>query len=611
MVLEQYIILDMGNLLNTRRGLISRPYTAELEYLACTTTQYINTGITADPTYDFEIECLSEVIGTEGVFGARSGTSGRGHSLIFPSQGHVRYSYGNNVGDGYSVKITNLAVNQWVNYKSVDGKSLYVDGVLIGSTSYSTYSALNLTYYLFTSNTNGSAGTIKAKRIRKFVLYDANDYEIMHLIPVRVGSDGYMYDKITGSFFSNSGTGTFILGPDVGSTKPYDSEVEYIRSTGTQYFDMGLKLTNNNEVEMSYYSTDKSSNIFGAREGADSKNFMGSVGSSTNNVYIDFNDSDYSLYRAQVGSSFTSNKIKVIVNKDFRGVYDIAGKVAKKTNTTVCNDVFTCSTNAYILAASGSPYFSAKLKCDFYNCKVRDGGVLIRNFIPVRIGTTGYLYDKVSGQMYSNQGTGDFVLGTDVSDLSNVYEVEYLQSSGTQWIDLEVPLKVSGFKYSIKFEVLDPSVTTLIFSGRAYTDSTKSGSLSLFIVSSNFRTDYFGTSTVTSLQALQNILYEINYSNGITNINGIDYTTPQGSGVLSAETVYLFGGHRTGVSGLEYSASIKLYYAKIWQDNQVVFDLIPVRIGQVGYLYNRVTGELFSNSGTGDFTYGNDIKQII
>jgi len=603
----------MGNLLNTRRGLISRPYTAELEYLACTTTQYINTGITADPTYDFEVECLSEVIGTEGVFGVRSAASGRGHSLIFPSQGHVRYSYGNNVGDGYSVKITNLAVNQWVNYKSVDGKSLYVDGVLIGSTSYSTYSALNLTYYLFTSNTNGSAGTIKAKRIRKFVLYDANDYEIMHLIPVRVGSDGYMYDKITGRFFSNSGTGTFILGPDVGSTKPYDSEVEYIRSTGTQYFDMGLKLTNNNEVEMKYYSTDISTNSFGSRAAASSKDFMGSIAGTKNNITLDFNDSDYSPYRLSMGSSFSSNMVKVVVNKYFRGIYDIAGKAKKKTNTTVCNDVFTCDTNAYLLAASGAPYYSTKLKCDFYNCKVRDGGVLIRNFIPVRIGTTGYLYDKVSGQMYSNQGTGDFTLGADKSDLANVFEVEYLQSSGTQYIDLEMPLRSQGFKYSVKLETLSSATNNLVFSGRSATDGTKTDSLSLFIISSNnFRVDNLGASTeVTQVPVLQSTPYEISYEDGVTTINGVDCSTPKGSGVLSAETVYVFGGHRTSNSGAEYLASIKLYYLKIWQDNQVVFDLIPVRIGQVGYLYNRVTGELFSNSGTGDFTYGNDIKQII
>ena len=37
----------------------------------------------------------------------------------------------------------------------------------------------------------------------------------MDLVPVRIGSTGYMYDKVSGNLFGNSGTGSFILGPDV------------------------------------------------------------------------------------------------------------------------------------------------------------------------------------------------------------------------------------------------------------------------------------------------------------------------------------------------------------------------------------------------------------
>jgi hypothetical protein len=33
--------------------------------------------------------------------------------------------------------------------------------------------------------------------------------------------------------------------------------------------------------------------------------------------------------------------------------------------------------------------------------------------IPVRIGTTGYMYDRVSGQLFGNAGTDDFILGND------------------------------------------------------------------------------------------------------------------------------------------------------------------------------------------------------
>ena len=33
-------------------------------------------------------------------------------------------------------------------------------------------------------------------------------------LPVRVVTVGYMYDRVSGQFFGNAGTGAFIIGPD-------------------------------------------------------------------------------------------------------------------------------------------------------------------------------------------------------------------------------------------------------------------------------------------------------------------------------------------------------------------------------------------------------------
>ena len=48
-----------------------------------------------------------------------------------------------------------------------------------------------------------------------------------------------------------------------------------------------------------------------------------------------------------------------------------------------------------------------------YSCRIRVGGVIIRDYIPVRKGTVGYLYDRVTGELFGNAGTGDFALGPD------------------------------------------------------------------------------------------------------------------------------------------------------------------------------------------------------
>ena len=50
-----------------------------------------------------------------------------------------------------------------------------------------------------------------------------------------------------------------------------------------------------------------------------------------------------------------------------------------------------------------------------YSVVVRRSGNVIHDFIPVRIGTTGYMYDTISGELFGNAGTGDFTLGPDIN----------------------------------------------------------------------------------------------------------------------------------------------------------------------------------------------------
>jgi hypothetical protein len=66
--------------------------------------------------------------------------------------------------------------------------------------------------------------------------------------------------------------------------------------------------------------------------------------------------------------------------------------------------LFTYPDGASALGGTEGKYFSFKV---FRN------DVLVRDMIPVRVGNVGYLYDKVSGQLFGNSGTGNFILGPD------------------------------------------------------------------------------------------------------------------------------------------------------------------------------------------------------
>jgi hypothetical protein len=69
----------------------------------------------------------------------------------------------------------------------------------------------NTKIFLFHNEIDTKAKT----RIYYVIVKDPNSLEnVIDFIPVRIGNVGYMYDKVSGKLFGNTGTGNFILGPD-------------------------------------------------------------------------------------------------------------------------------------------------------------------------------------------------------------------------------------------------------------------------------------------------------------------------------------------------------------------------------------------------------------
>jgi hypothetical protein len=74
----------------------------------------------------------------------------------------------------------------------------------------------------------------------------------------------------------------------------------------------------------------------------------------------------------------------------------------------------------------------------------------------------------------------------------------------------------------------------------------------------------------------------------------------------SYSVVGIFGRTVNGVIQTQTMSSIRCYSFKLAENKTVIFDSIPVRVGNVGYMYDRVSGQLFGNSGTGEFILGAD-----
>lgn len=189
-------------------------------------------------------------------------------------------------------------------------------------------------------------------------------------------------------------------------------------------------------------------------------------------------------------------------------------------------------------------------------------------------------------------------------------EIEYLQSNGSQYID-------TGIIASGEFEILlGLEFSSPLNSGTVVCAGVRSSSQFLTLAQKNANTHdlafgYAGNVWGSTFTIAANTKYNMGFhyadKSQYVFVNGTKYGNQTYSGTLNSDlSIYLFKRHHystDSVSGLQG----KIYYTKIIKNGQMVGDFIPVRVGQVGCLYDRVSGGLFYNQGTGSFTLGSDV----
>jgi hypothetical protein len=55
-----------------------------------------------------------------------------------------------------------------------------------------------------------------------------------------------------------------------------------------------------------------------------------------------------------------------------------------------------------------SNFFVGKI----FKASLKTASSTLRDFIPVVKNSIGYMYDKISGQLFGNSGTGNFIIGS-------------------------------------------------------------------------------------------------------------------------------------------------------------------------------------------------------
>lgn len=181
----------------------------------------------------------------------------------------------------------------------------------------------------------------------------------------------------------------------------YDAEVEYLESDGNSYIDTGLKASSELGILAHIYVTGIFP--FGGRNG--------------------FNNKEFSFCALQNGDSgfrFGSS-IAIAQGERVNELYEFDNtqnhNILKVGNTTyvATYNSFISDYNVFLFGLNNAGV-AENISSRIYDFKIYNNSTLVRDFIPVRIGSTGYMYDKVTKQLFANKGTGNFVLGNDVSN---------------------------------------------------------------------------------------------------------------------------------------------------------------------------------------------------
>lgn len=386
-----------------------------VEYIEGTGSQYIDTGYipNGDTRVKTHFYVTSEHTNSQTFFGARQTGAG---SNVFAVWGAISNHV---LRWGYNKTATDLTEISYKNNWEIDfNKNNFKANSIRSSLSKATYTVSGKTLYIFALN----QGTFNSDQIARMKLYYMKIYDngnlVRDLIPAVRISDNVsgVYDKITEKFYTNIGSGNFVVGPRIhmlpDESKPY-TQIQYITFLGQQYIDTDYKAGGKTRAVTDIYLSTQNPEtpvcIFGSRDrnGNNYSNCFNLFRMTSSSFRYDYKVALSSFNRKATG------RMSIDANKSIMYIDNV--KVSSSFDAT-----FTSSHNLLIGAMySGSSYVDGidtrRFIGDIYSFKVYDNDVLVRDFIPVKtLENQIGLWDLVEDKFYGNAGTGTFVAGPEI-----------------------------------------------------------------------------------------------------------------------------------------------------------------------------------------------------
>lgn len=187
---------------------------------------------------------------------------------------------------------------------------------------------------------------------------------------------------------------------------PYDAQVEYLQGDGNTYIYSAFFVSGNLQIKARLVDYFTSAYLgkwpFGGRNGYMNKCFGMYTNSSDNKVHFCYGSVADNVYNTY--SSYPSTCDVEIGN----GIVKIGNTTHSYTISSFSGGTYTLMLFALNNAGTAIPS-NVKIGPVYIT-----DGVKTQDLIPVRKNGVGYMYDKISGELLINAGSGAFIIGPDV-----------------------------------------------------------------------------------------------------------------------------------------------------------------------------------------------------
>jgi len=363
---------------------------------------------------------------------------------------------------------------------------------------------------------------------------------------------------------------------------PYDYEVEYLKSNGTQYVDT--------EIDFYYRTQEIEISIEAQFDSASTRQLFGANG--------------YGFFGVNANGKFEGVGITTTIARDdeFHSLIHRTNPSLNKAYLTVDSSPYSVNSSinganpsgyrCFLFAIGGRDNAEASFFCNasLKMCSITIGDEKVRDYIPVVKDGVGYMYDKVSRQLFGNSGSGAFIIGPRKDEPLFDAEVEWIKSSGNAYMNLGV-IGNTELNYEIKFQHSKSTEYRYIF-GSQEADRVRRFSL-MEAKNNNFLYGNNNTQeinlSVTAAEKDSPMI--IKKSGRDVYINGSKKGTFNASTYTTPGPICMFGTWEiNAVRNGNFGNQIQVYYFKIGD-----LDLIPVRKGTEGYFYDKTSNRLFGN----------------